>query len=72
MAMTRKHYREVAEVFRAQYDYYQNEKSMSDDAAGTAQDALRYVASALATLFAIDNPNFDRARFYRAACGVDE
>jgi len=57
--MSRKHYVAVAAMLRVHISV-----SGDQEAAG-----MREVARSLATLFADDNPRFDRARFL-AACGV--
>jgi hypothetical protein len=55
--MTRKHYREIAEVLREQYRWTK----------GTdAEQVVRVTASELATICKRDNPRFDRARFMDA------
>lgn len=54
--MSRKHYRAVAEVLATA-------RGMTDD----ADVALDYVTRELASLFKLDNPNFDYTRFYDAA-----
>ncbi len=66
MAMSRKHYREVAEIIKEQWDYSLTlEKSQGE----TVRAVLDSVASNLATMFRIDNSNFDRDRFL-TACGI--
>lgn len=58
--MTRKHFQAIAAVIRS---HYENEAD---------PNPWRYTAHAiaadLASVFAADNPNFDRAKFL-AACG---
>lgn len=69
MAMSRKQYRDMAEVIRGEVgDVSLTYHSVSnhDDAS-----AIYNIASGLATVFAIDNPRFDRQRFM-TACNIDE
>ena len=66
MAMSRKHYREVAAIIKEQWDYSLTlEKSQGE----TVRAVLDSVASNLATMFRIDNSNFNRDQFLEA-CGV--
>jgi hypothetical protein len=60
MAMSRKHYIEIADVIAG-------EAATCDD---RKRDILRLVMLSLADLCKRDNPNFDRERFY-AACTID-
>jgi hypothetical protein len=69
MAMSRKHYREVAELIKSQYEFYAESSDLTDDAAGTGQEALRNTAYGLASMFLIDNDRFDRSKFLEA-CGI--
>lgn len=56
MAMSRKHYREFAEVLKtAQEEYPDN------------HDAIRAIAFALCGVFKRDNSNFDRQKFLEAS-----
>lgn len=59
--MTRKHYREVAQIL---HDEYQFAKEQDNP---IAQTCVVNIMSQMATVFAIDNPRFDRQRFYAAA-----
>lgn len=57
MAMSRKHYEAIArEVHVTRYP-------------PDSQPVVQDIAQNLADVFATDNPNFDRQRFYRA-CGI--
>jgi len=70
MAMSRKHYREVAEIIRAEIHLdrplTKHDRDTFDDA-----DAIYNIASALATMFKCDNSLFNRAQFM-AACNIEE
>lgn len=65
MAMSRKHYRETADIIKSVYQDY-----------GDGKDplfplAMRAMAGRMATMFEIDNPRFDRDMFMEA-CGFPE
>jgi hypothetical protein len=63
MAMSRKHYREVAEVINGAYtEHFDTELSP----AYVQGWVLSYVAAGLAALFNEDNERFDRERFMEA------
>lgn len=62
MAMSRKHYTEVAEILAAEIAVNRDNMSVTL--------AIRNVALSLADMFKRDNGNFDRQRFY-AACGIE-
>jgi hypothetical protein len=63
MAMSRKHYREVAEIINgANGEVFDTELSP----AYVQGWLLSYVASGLATLFEYDNARFDRDKFMEA------
>jgi len=61
MSMSRKQYRDMAAVIKEVGDYNLD----------SAEAALEAIASGLATVFVIDNPRFDRARFLEA-CGIEQ
>lgn len=66
MAMSRKHYIEVAKIIRTNLkDEYQ------DGMHGIGAVGISSVARDLACMFRQDNPAFDRSRFYMA-CGLNE
>jgi len=67
MSMSRKHYREVAAILKAER-FSQADEDTFDDALG-ANSVLDNVARGLATMFQIDNRNFDRDKFLEA-CGI--
>lgn len=64
MAMSRKHYREVAEIIK--FETQVIEGSPDRD---VADAVLRRVAGELASFFKRDNGSFDRAKFMEA-CGL--
>lgn len=68
MAMSRKHYREVAGIINMELK--NAEAFVNDDEIGTAQYVLDNVAKSLAAMFQIDNSNFNRAQFLEA-CGIE-
>ena len=68
MAMSRKHYTEVAEIIKAEIDGID---SVNDPFGVGAHSALSNVADNLADMFKRDNSAFDRARFLDA-CGLGE
>lgn len=68
MAMSRKHYREAAEVIREQVEQVKRDDLGSIPTA-VATDALRAVAAGLAVMFKADNSRFDRYKFMDA-CGL--
>lgn len=59
--MTRKDYEKVAGIIRR----HRHE----DD--GRASGAIASIADDMACMFELENPRFDRARFF-TACGMDE
>jgi hypothetical protein len=67
MAMSRKHYREVAEIIREQVAGV--EWDAETNGIGAGGFVLKAVANGLATMFQIDNSNFDRSQFLEA-CGI--
>lgn len=68
MAMTRKHYREVAEIIRSQW---QEARRLPKNERIEVQTALMLVASGMATMFQIDNSRFDREKFLAACVDLD-
>jgi hypothetical protein len=60
--MSRKHYREVAEVIRT-------ERVANPGMSPETEATLRRVASGLSHMFGMDNGAFDRAKFMEA-CGL--
>lgn len=64
MAMSRKHYREAAEIIKR----HRQISARSGDNTGVY--AVEGVAEELADMFKRDNSAFDRARFMEA-CGID-
>ena len=80
MSMSRKQYRDVAEVIRGEitgnHPLLQDRVlKYADVTAGPSGDdassVIYNIASGLATIFQIDNPRFDRQRFM-TACNIDE
>lgn len=67
MAMSRKHYREVAEIIKS-------ERESVTDYPETMRESVLVstlvIARRLATMFEIDNSNFNRAQFLKA-CGIE-
>jgi len=68
MAMTRKHYREVAEIIRAEREAA---GFFTEDMMSAVLVSTFVMAGKLAVMFAHDNPYFDRGRFFEA-CGFDK
>lgn len=68
MVMSRKHYREVAEIIKAERDAWQ---ILEPNMRSAVMTSTFIMATKLATMFALDNPLFDRSKFYQA-CGFDE
>lgn len=68
MAITAKHYREVAEIIREQVERIQGRDAMFD-MTGEAEATLEKVADGLARMFSADNSNFRRDQFMEA-CGL--
>lgn len=68
MAMSRKHYREVAEIIK-------NEREaaamLEPNMASAVLVSTFIVADKLATMFSEDNPGFGRDKFFKA-CGFDK
>lgn len=62
--MSRKQYREVAEIIKGAYSEHFDTELTPHYAQGWV---LAYVASGLAAMFELDNDNFDRDKFM-AAC----
>lgn len=63
MPMSCKHYREVADIIRGA----DNEHFDTECSAHYVQGWLTsYFASAMASMFKMDNPNFDRDKFMEA------
>ncbi len=67
MAMSRKHYREVAEIIKEEYDY---SLALPMSEGMVIRATLVNVAGGLATMFKIDNTLFDRRQFMEA-CGIE-
>lgn len=68
MAMSRKHYTEVAKIVRDNVEFAG--RQVSDHGASYAV-GVSAVARDLADMFRKDNPAFDRSRFYMA-CGLNK
>lgn len=76
MSMSRKQYRDMAEVIRFEVtgghelgkDRVLGYEAVNGD---DVSSVIYAIACGLATVFAIDNPRFDRQRFM-AACNIDE
>jgi hypothetical protein len=66
--MSRKHYREAAEIIARELKdlHYLNSEGVD---VKTARDTVRTLASDLAGMFGRDNPAFNRAQFMEA-CGL--
>lgn len=80
MSMSWKQYRDMAEVIRGEitgdHPLLQDRVLKYDDvttgpSGDDASSAIYNIASGLATVFAIDDPRFDRQRFMEA-CNIDE
>lgn len=69
MAMSRKHYTEVAEIVKSNVQAVNMLDDPMEIAAATS--AIKYMARDLAVFFARDNSAFDRARFMDA-CGFGD
>ena len=71
MAMSRKHYREVAEVIKNNLDDLRLLENNGTPPAVTryARDVVQSVANDLAVVFKADNSNFRRDQFMEA-CGL--
>lgn len=69
MAMTRKHYRETAEMIRSVVDDTPAHSDLEGFIATGRMQATRSIARSLASMFAEDNPQFDRDKFLDA-CGL--
>lgn len=65
MAMPRKHYRETADTIKSVFQDYNDGKDVLFPL------AMRAMAGRMATMFEIDNPNFNRDTFMEA-CGFPE
>lgn len=71
MALSKKHYEQIAYSFKQQIDAIAAAKAefyLVSDQDIAATRYLRQLAEKLALDFAIDNPRFDRERFLKA-CG---
>lgn len=66
--MTRKDYEKFAAIFR-QIDMDPETDTDMYDRGHT--EAMHYFAGSLCSIFAADNPRFDRSRFLKA-CGIEE
>lgn len=69
MSMSRKHYEAMAQIIRAERNVGHDD-GMSPDMIAGIDLATRNIAGQLATVFQIDNPNFDRNRFFDA-CNIE-
>ena len=67
MALSRKHYREVADMFKAEREFWVDKLP---EAAYVANATTFILANKLATMFQHDNSNFDRDKFLEA-CGIE-
>jgi hypothetical protein len=69
MAMSRKQYHDMAAVIADEV----GDIPLTRDSVASFDDAsaIYNIASGLATVFAIDNPRFDRQRFM-TACNIEE
>lgn len=63
MAMSRKHYREVADMFKAEWE---NSLTLPKNEGTEVRAALVNLISGMATMFKIDNHLFDRQKFLDA------
>lgn len=63
--MTRKHFEAVARILREERQLQRERPQRTGDQRTT------YIASELASLFAADNPRFDRVRFMAACMGEE-
>lgn len=68
MALTRKHFEQIAFEIKAEVTSLEQNPLTTPQAASGAKVALRNVATNLCTFFREENPNFDRERFLKA-CG---
>lgn len=66
MAMSRKHYREAAEIIRQVVDGAKHDPATI---AAAETDSARMIAVGLARMFKADNSNFRREQFMEA-CGL--
>lgn len=69
MAMSRKHYREAAEIIKEVVDATPAHSDLQGFIATGRMQATRSIARGLAWMFAEDNPRFDRDKFFDA-CGL--
>jgi len=69
MAMSRKHYRETAEIVKAVVDDTPAHSDLEGFIATGRMQAARSIARGLASMFKEDNPCFDREKFLDA-CGL--
>jgi hypothetical protein len=63
MSMSRRHYREVAQLIKEAYSEHFDTECSPAYVQGWL---LSYVAAGLATMFELDNTNFDRYKFIEA------
>jgi len=70
MAMSRKHYREVAEIIKSEREEWDTAAEYTPEQRNAVRAATFIIASGLATMFQIDNANFDRKKFLEA-CGIE-
>jgi len=68
MAMTRKHYQAFAQIIK---DEREALKLLDPNMVAVANVSTFIMANKMATIFAHDNPQFDRERFFKA-CGFDK
>ena len=66
MAMSRKHYREVASIIREQWE--ESERLPANERI-EVRTSVALITQGIATMFQIDNSNFDRSKFLEA-CGI--
>lgn len=67
MAMTRKHYAQFAQIIK---DEQEALEVLDPNMASVAKASTFIMANKMATIFAQDNPRFDRDKFFKA-CGYD-
>ena len=64
MAMTRKHYREVADILKSELDM-----EIDNFTDGVRHGSVERIAHRLSSMFADDNPHYSRTKFMEA-CGL--
>lgn len=69
MPMSRKHYREAAEIIHREVDDLMS--LPEGDMRYSAMVSVECIARGLATMFQIDNSRFQRDKFMEA-CGIEE